>query len=84
MSAAPGNASPNTPNTAKASPPQVNVRAAVVSAIVRIASFGRPRRIAQAPNAAPAAACTHSVPQPNTNPGIQPVAADGIAGASVV
>src|ERR1051325_10527192 len=83
-SAAPGNASPNSPNTAKASPPQVNVRAAVVSAIVRIASFGRPRRIAQAPNAAPAAACTHSVPQPNTKPGIQPVAADGIAGARVV
>src|ERR1051326_4889377 len=56
ISVAPGNANPNSPNTAKASPPQVNVRAAVVSAIVRIASFGRPRRIAQAPNAAPAAA----------------------------
>src|SRR5205085_9821878 len=82
--ATPGKARPNNPNSTKATPPQVNVRAAVVSAMLRIASCGRPRRTAQAPKAAPAAAWTHSVPNPNTKPGSHPVAADGIAGARVV
>src|SRR5207249_1989432 len=67
--ATPGKASPKRPNRRKASPPQVNVRAAVVSAIWRIASCGKPRRTAHAPNAAPAAAWTHSVPRPKTKPG---------------
>src|SRR6266446_4508759 len=82
--ATPGKANPKRPNRRKASPPHVNVRAAVVSAILRIASCGRPRRTAHAPNAAPAAAWTHNVPRPKTKPGSHPVAAEGMAGASVV
>ena len=45
-------------------PPHSNVRAAVVSAMLRIASGGKPRRAAHNPNAAPATAWTHSVPKP--------------------
>src|ERR1700722_982578 len=83
-SAMSGKTSATNPKRKNAMPPQVSVRAAVVSAMLRLALPGRPRRAAQRPNAAPAAAWTMSVPRPKKNPGSQPVAAEGMAGASVV
>ena len=47
ISAMPGKASANIPNSVKAQPPHSRVRAAVVSEMLRIASAGRPRRAAQ-------------------------------------